>query len=472
MPEYAELHHSAHLVHSASVGFTFTRAMTRGYVHPKTGTVGVGDHERSPFQLLPATAEWARPFEIYARHRGKEVGIVLVQLKKNEERTVLASHDGRPCGPCCPTCDAIAQRSTPLEPRCEHGEIGVLQQVKKRSANCGRFFYSCYLPFGRRGRCSFFKWADDPCGASNTRSQIDALFQHQDHMGHVNLHSNALRAGGAEYDGSVAGAGGAAAPDGDVASTAGGVSVEVARLTFRRGMKGRFVLLTRQALEAEKAERQIGKAGAGYSGCSPQSVLSTAQVMFERCDGALLCFVDPRPRCSDTAVWQAGLWGSANCTNSRGPDPVHEYLEFRRNILDSLRSDIDTDAAGGGQEGAQGGRLGRRAGEGEREDEGGEREKGTRRRGVGGVVWECAICEVLLNQRFFNGVGNYVRAELLWEAKVPPFARARDVLLPLLREQPAGMRPYNTTRRCYARACVCVCVCVCVGVCGGGLQEY
>jgi hypothetical protein len=44
----------------------------------------------------------------------------------------------------------------------------------------------------------------------------------------------------------------------------------------------------------------------------------------------------------------------------------------------------------------------------------------------------------LLDQRFFNGVGNYVRAELLWFAKVPPFSRAVDVLEALLPAPGAG----------------------------------
>lgn len=38
------------------------------------------------------------------------------------------------------------------------------------------------------------------------------------------------------------------------------------------------------------------------------------------------------------------------------------------------------------------------------------------------------ICEALLNQKYFNGIGNYLRAEILDRACVYPFARARDVL--------------------------------------------
>ena len=39
-----------------------------------------------------------------------------------------------------------------------------------------------------------------------------------------------------------------------------------------------------------------------------------------------------------------------------------------------------------------------------------------------------AICETLLNQKYFNGIGNYLRAEILYRLKIPPFTKARDVL--------------------------------------------
>ncbi|XP_009574451.1 PREDICTED: endonuclease 8-like 1, partial [Fulmarus glacialis] len=38
------------------------------------------------------------------------------------------------------------------------------------------------------------------------------------------------------------------------------------------------------------------------------------------------------------------------------------------------------------------------------------------------------ICEALLNQKFFNGIGNYLRAEILYRLKIPPFKKARTVL--------------------------------------------
>ncbi|XP_032439012.1 endonuclease 8-like 1 [Xiphophorus hellerii] len=38
------------------------------------------------------------------------------------------------------------------------------------------------------------------------------------------------------------------------------------------------------------------------------------------------------------------------------------------------------------------------------------------------------ICEILLNQKYFNGIGNYLRAEILYRLNIPPFVCARDAL--------------------------------------------
>ncbi|XP_050824834.1 endonuclease 8-like 1 isoform X3 [Gopherus flavomarginatus] len=46
------------------------------------------------------------------------------------------------------------------------------------------------------------------------------------------------------------------------------------------------------------------------------------------------------------------------------------------------------------------------------------------------------ICEALLNQKFFNGIGNYLRAEILYRLKIPPFEKARTVLEALQHRKP------------------------------------
>ena len=70
-------------------------------------------------------------------------------------------------------------------------------------------------------------------------------------------------------------------------------------------------------------------------------------------------------------------WGA-----DRGPDPIFDYEKFRANILDNLTE----------------------------------------------KVFKKAICEVMHEQKFFNGIGNYLRAEILYRAEIPPFACAQTVL--------------------------------------------
>ncbi|XP_074773845.1 endonuclease 8-like 1 isoform X3 [Athene noctua] len=87
-----------------------------------------------------------------------------------------------------------------------------------------------------------------------------------------------------------------------------------------------------------------------------------------------LCFVDVRRfgswRLGD--AWQPG----------RGPCVLTEYQAFRENVLQNLDD----------------------------------------------RAFDKPICEALLNQKFFNGIGNYLRAEILYRLKIPPFEKARTVL--------------------------------------------
>ena len=73
-----------------------------------------------------------------------------------------------------------------------------------------------------------------------------------------------------------------------------------------------------------------------------------------------LCFVDYRRFGS----WrEAEGWGQ-----DRGPDPMYEYALFRRHVLGSLQH----------------------------------------------AAFNRPVCEAMLNQAFFNGIGNYLRAEILY----------------------------------------------------------
>uniref|UniRef100_A0A8D0GYX8 Endonuclease 8-like 1 n=1 Tax=Sphenodon punctatus TaxID=8508 RepID=A0A8D0GYX8_SPHPU len=87
-----------------------------------------------------------------------------------------------------------------------------------------------------------------------------------------------------------------------------------------------------------------------------------------------LCFVDVRR----FGRWEAhGTWQP-----ERGPCVMLEYQKFRENVLKNLSD----------------------------------------------KAFDKPICEALLNQKFFNGIGNYLRAEILYRLKIPPFEKARMVL--------------------------------------------
>ncbi|XP_049668356.1 endonuclease 8-like 1 isoform X3 [Accipiter gentilis] len=101
-----------------------------------------------------------------------------------------------------------------------------------------------------------------------------------------------------------------------------------------------------------------------------------------------LCFVDARRfgswRLGD--AWQPG----------RGPCVLSEYQAFRENVLKNLDD----------------------------------------------KAFDKPICEALLNQKFFNGIGNYLRAEILYRLKIPPFEKARTVL-EALKDQEQARRKKN-----------------------------
>ncbi|KAI8506175.1 Endonuclease 8-like 1 [Branchiostoma belcheri] len=95
----------------------------------------------------------------------------------------------------------------------------------------------------------------------------------------------------------------------------------------------------------------------------------------------VLSFVDVRR----FGRWEVG----AGWQKDRGPCVILEYQDFRSHVLSSL---ADT-------------------------------------------AFNRPICEVLLNQKYFNGVGNYLRAEVLFRLGIPPFVSARSVLEPLAKTE-------------------------------------
>jgi endonuclease VIII-like 1 len=100
-----------------------------------------------------------------------------------------------------------------------------------------------------------------------------------------------------------------------------------------------------------------------------------AHLKFHSTDGTTLSFVDVRR----FGKWKIGYEWSDN----RGPDPTTEYEEFVRNIEENLHK----------------------------------------------KAFDKPIMEVLMNQQYFNGIGNYLRAEILFRiGDINPFMPARDAI--------------------------------------------
>lgn len=107
---------------------------------------------------------------------------------------------------------------------------------------------------------------------------------------------------------------------------------------------------------------------------SKDSIPKHTHLKFNSVDGSSLCLVDVRR----FAKWRP----CKDWSDSRGPDPTVEYDKFIENIL-----------------------------------------KNKSRR-----VFNRPICEILMNQKYFNGIGNYLRAEILYRAKIDPWTPANSAV--------------------------------------------
>jgi formamidopyrimidine-DNA glycosylase len=68
---------------------------------------------------------------------------------------------------------------------------------------------------------------------------------------------------------------------------------------------------------------------------------------------------------------------------NHGPDPIYEWPEFSHNVMNKLSDSRIT---------------------------------------------KKPICDIITDQKIFNGVGNYLRSELLYRAKIPPFTTVGTLL--------------------------------------------
>ena len=140
--------------------------------------------------------------------------------------------------------------------------------------------------------------------------------------------------------------------------------------------RGKELLLTLTQGGSEFMKIAFSMGMSGYWALVPKGLeIKHTHLKFNSTCGHSLCLVDVRR----FARWKiADSW-----SQNRGPCPVKEFAEFKQNLLSNL----------------------------------GRRE------------FNKPIHLVLMNQQYFNGIGNYLRAEILFKAAQDPFEEARTALL-------------------------------------------
>lgn len=128
---------------------------------------------------------------------------------------------------------------------------------------------------------------------------------------------------------------------------------------------------TEDNLQVKHLMMTMGMAG-HFKWLEPGEMEKHAHLIFRTDDGAL-AFVDVRR----FGKWNWGYWNS-----DRGPDPIDDYKGFVNNI----KANINT------------------------------------------RTFKKPICEVMMDQKYFNGIGNYLRAEILYRADVNPWSSAKEAI--------------------------------------------
>jgi endonuclease VIII-like 1 len=134
-----------------------------------------------------------------------------------------------------------------------------------------------------------------------------------------------------------------------------------------------FKLLLEHSKGTEHLLMTMGMSG--YFKLTPSGgEVKHSHLMFDATDGTTLSFVDVR---------RFGKWGFGDWNKERGPDPVNEYELFVKNVMVSINKS----------------------------------------------AFSKPLHEVLMNQKYFNGIGNYLRAEIVHRlGDVNPFQPARDAI--------------------------------------------
>ena len=149
-----------------------------------------------------------------------------------------------------------------------------------------------------------------------------------------------------------------------------GFSVEA----FSRGKESIIKLTGVNSGEQRMLKVTYGMSGYWRKASHAANVPYHSHLMFESFDGSIMCLVDVRRFAKWS--WVEG-W-----SDNRGPDPAFEFKEFTDNL----------------------------------------RENSHRK------IFNKPICELLMDQKYFNGIGNYLRAEILDRADIDPWMPAREAI--------------------------------------------
>jgi len=160
------------------------------------------------------------------------------------------------------------------------------------------------------------------------------------------------------------------------------VAAPKGRFTISAEARGKELMMT---LHPEQTGKSVfilcnmGLTGFFEAAACHKSKHRHAHLSFCATDGTVLSFVDQMRFGS----WQS--LGKNEWPASRGPDPVKDHEQFRLGVVNAVAAQP--------------------------------------------LKFKSKpICQVLHDQSLFNGIGNYLRAEILCRAGVPPFAPAMDAL--------------------------------------------
>jgi endonuclease VIII-like 1 len=143
---------------------------------------------------------------------------------------------------------------------------------------------------------------------------------------------------------------------------------------YARGKESLIVLKGWSSGDEKNLMVTYGMSGHWRSVSHASRIPKHTHLMFEAFDGSIMCLVDVRR----FAKWK---WVE-DWSENRGPDPVFEFDEFVKNLKENSHK----------------------------------------------KVFNKPICELLMDQKYFNGIGNYLRAEILYRSKIDPWTPSNEAI--------------------------------------------